>query len=70
MVDDPPVHAVDQLVELDERLGRPLVAVRERAHRDPEHLLGARSHLLEALDQPLVAVEACDELGQLGDRHA
>ena len=45
------VRAVDQLVELDERLGPADVARGERVDRDPDHLLGAPAHLLEGLDQ-------------------
>ena len=44
-VDDPPVRAVDQLVELEQRLGRDPVALLERAERDADHLLGPLAHL-------------------------
>ena len=44
-VDDPAVRAVDQLVELEERLCRDPVALLERAEGHADHLLGALPHL-------------------------
>ena len=66
----PPVRAVDQLVELDERLGARDVARRERVDGDAQHLLGAQPHLLERLDQARVAREVRGQLDELRDRHA
>ena len=57
-VDDPPVRAVDQLVQVEERLGCDAVALLQRAERDADHLLGALSHLLEALEQRFVRLQA------------
>ena len=42
-----PVRAVDQLVQLDERLRLVGVARRERVERDADHLLGALAHVLD-----------------------
>ena len=70
VADDAPVGAVDQLVEVDERLGPRGVAVAERVERDADHLLGPLAHLLEALEERLVVRDVLHELGQLGDRHA
>ncbi len=50
-VDDPPVRPVDQLVELQERLGGNSVSLLQRPERDADHLLGTFAHLLEALEQ-------------------
>ena len=50
-VDDSAVGAVDQLVELEQRLGCDAVPLLERAERNADHLLGALAHLLEALEQ-------------------
>src|SRR5437764_10454137 len=49
--DDTAVCPVDELVEIDERLGPFEVTVAERVERDPDHLLAPRTHLLEALDE-------------------
>jgi hypothetical protein len=70
VVDDAPVRAVDQLVELEQRLRRHPVALLERAERDPDHLLGPLPHLLEAVEQCLVGREAVRQLRQLRDRDA
>ena len=51
VADDPPVGAVDQLVEIDERLGSGGIAVREGVECDADHLLGPLAHLLEALQR-------------------
>ena len=69
-LDDPPVRAVDQLVEVDEALGAGEVALGERPHRDSDHLLGAAAHLLEGLDERRVVLEVGGQLRQLRDRHA
>ena len=68
--DDPAVRAVDELVEVDEGLGPFEVAVAERIERDPDHLLTARPHLFEALDETRPGVDLRHELGELRDRHA
>ena len=69
--DEPAVGAVDQLVELDERLGGRQVAFRERPHRHADHLLRAQAHLLEALEhlrrRPRTRL---GELRELRDGHA
>ena len=71
LVDDPPIRAVDQLVELDERLGRGEVPAPERVERDARHLLGPGAHLLEPLDDDLgVGPERPADLRHLGDVHA
>ena len=64
------VRAVDQLVELDQRLGPGHVACGERVDRHADHLLGAPAHLLEGVDQLRVARQVLGQLDQLGDRHA
>ena len=69
-VDDTTVRAVDQLVQIEERLRRDAVALLQRAERDADHLLGALPHLLEALEQRVVGLQALRQLGQLGDRDA
>ena len=69
-VDDPPVRPVDQLVQVEERLGGNAVALLQRAERDADHLLGALAHLLEALEQRVVRLESLRQLGQLRDRDA
>ena len=70
MADDAPVGPVDQLVEVDERLGARRVAVGEGVERDADHLLGALAHLLEPLEDRLFVRRVLDELRQLGDRDA
>jgi len=67
---DPPVRAVDELVEVDEGLGGGGVALGERPHRHARHLLGPAAHLLEGLDEGFVLFEVRRQLRQLGDRHA
>jgi len=69
-LDGAAVRPVDQLVEVDERLGGFEVALRERAHRHANHLLGPRAHLLEPGHESPLAREPGSELGQLGDGHA
>ena len=39
------VRAVDQLVQIEERLRSDAVALLQRAERDADHLLGALPHL-------------------------
>ena len=46
------------------------VAIHEGLEPDAEHLLAARRHLLERLDELGVGRDVVDELRQLGDRHA
>src|SRR6266550_1567308 len=43
-LDDAPVGPVDELVEIDERLGACKIPVAERVERDSDHLLAARPH--------------------------
>jgi hypothetical protein len=67
---DPSIRAVDQLVEVHQRLRAGEIPGHKRVERDPDHLLAARRHLLEALDQLRVGRDLVDELRQLRDRHA
>jgi hypothetical protein len=69
-LDEPAIGAIDQLVELGEALGLREVALGERVHRDPEHLLGPLAHLDQHGDEGRVRVGARNELRKLGDRHA
>ena len=47
------------------------VPVGERVERDPDHLLGAAAHVLERVEDPVVAdVEVAHQLGQLRDGDA
>ena len=69
-LDDAPVRAVDELVEIDERLGALEIALDERIERHTDHLLAARAHLLETLDEPRRRLDVRDQLRQLRDRHA
>ena len=69
-VDDPPVRAVDQLVQLEQRLGGNAVAQLQRTERDADHLLGPFPHLLEPFEQRVVGRKSLRQLGQLGDRDA
>jgi uncharacterized membrane protein YbhN (UPF0104 family) len=70
VADDAPVGAVDQLVEIDEPLRPGDVAREERLDRGADHLLGARAHLLEGVQERLVGREPLRQLRQLRDRHA
>ena len=69
--DDPAVGAVDQLVEVDERLG-PASALRSRKESSATRVISSArcAHLLEALEDRLVVRDDLHELRQLGDRHA
>ena len=67
-LDETPVRAVDQLVEVDEALRAGEVAAVERVERDAAHLLGALAHLDEHLDEPRIRVDVDDELRELRDR--
>src|SRR5437763_5421367 len=52
-LDDAPVRAVDELVEIDERLGALEIALDERIERHTDHLLAARAHPHNTLDEAL-----------------
>src|SRR6266487_246068 len=69
-LDDPPVRPIDELVEIDKRFGACKVPVAERVEGNPDHLLAARPHLLEALDEAWAGIHLRNELRQLRDRHA
>ena len=69
-LDDPPVRPIDELVQIDQRLGACQIPVAEGVERDPDHLLAARAHLLEAFDEARAGIHLRDELRELGDRHA
>ena len=65
------VRAVDQVVELVQRRRLLDVAVGEGVERDPDHLLGALAHVLERVEDAVVAdVEVAHQLRQLRDRDA
>src|SRR5215475_6830932 len=49
--DDAAVGAVDQLVQIHQRLGEGSVTRMESPHRDPRHLLCPLAHLAEAFEQ-------------------
>ena len=66
-LDEAPVGAVDQLVELDEALRAVQIAARERVERDPEHLLGPVTHLAEHVDEVGIGLDVRDELRELAD---
>src|SRR5438093_5824206 len=67
---DAPVRAVDELVEIHERFGAGEIPVAEGVEGNPDHLLAARPHLLEALDEARARVHLRDELRELGDGDA
>src|SRR6266581_5780984 len=67
---DASVRPVDELIEIDERFGTCKIPVTERVERDPDHLLAARAHLLEAFDEARPGIHLRDELRKLRDRHA
>src|SRR5882724_226354 len=69
-LDDAPVRTVDELVEIHERFGASEVPVAEGVEGNPNHLLAARPHLLEAFDKARTGIHLGDELRELGDRHA
>src|SRR6266508_244197 len=69
-LDDPPVRTVDELVEINKRLGACQISVPERVQRYPDHLLAAGTHLLEAFDEARARIHLRDELRELCDRHA
>src|SRR5207247_2154445 len=69
-LDDPPIRSIDELVEIDERLGACKIPVAERVECDPDHLLAARTHLLEAFDEARPRIYLRDELRELCDGHA
>ena len=71
VVDRLAVRAVDQVVELVQRHRLLDVAVGERVERDADHLLGALAHVLERVEDAVVAdVEAAHQLRQLRDGDA
>ena len=69
-LDEPPVRAVDELVELDEALRARDVALAERVQRDAHHLLGALAHLRKDVGESGIRLDIGDELRELRDRHA
>jgi hypothetical protein len=69
-LDEAPVRAVDQLVELDEALGTLEVALAEGVHRHAQHLLRALAHLGQDRDERRIRLDVGDQLRQLRDRHA
>ena len=70
LLGEPAVRPVDQLVQVDERLGAREVPVLERAQGDAGHLLGADAHLGEGGDDPRLARGDAGQLRQLCDRDA
>ena len=71
VVDGLAIRAVDEVVELVQRLGLLDVAVGECVQRDPDHLLGPDPHVLERAEDPIVAhVEAAHQLRELRHRDA
>jgi hypothetical protein len=70
VLDKATVGAVDQLVEVDQRLRLLEVARRERVERDLDHLLGTRAHLFEPVDERAIRRDCRRELDELRDRHA
>ncbi len=69
-VDDAAIGAVDQLVEVEQRLGQLLVTGLERLDRDTDHLLGPLAHLAEAGEERVVGRQSLRQLRQLRDRDA
>ena len=70
LLHDPPAGPVDELVQLDQRVGTLEVAVGERVEGDPNHFFRPVAHLRQPLDELAPGPEVGCQLRQFRDRDA
>src|SRR5262249_56296226 len=70
LVEGGAVRGVEEVGEEDKGLRRREITMRKRTQRDAGHLLAARPHLLEPLEEARRRLDVGNELGELRDRHA